>query len=65
MDETSSITQHYERPSLVEYLRNALATSALSLPFPSETFDVAWTQHVAMNGSGRSPWRRRHSACRL
>src|SRR3984885_7466446 len=149
MDETSAITQHYERSRLVEHLRNALATSglgqrrlstkdlaaldqfhsrglaatvelartlslnesahvidigsglggpsrylaetygctvqgidlsqsfvdaanflaersglegkvgyrcanALSLPFPSETFDVAWTQHVAMNISDRA-----------
>jgi cyclopropane fatty-acyl-phospholipid synthase-like methyltransferase len=29
MNETSAITQHYERSSLVEHLRNALATSGL------------------------------------
>ena len=29
MDETSAITQHYERSSLVEQLRSALATSGL------------------------------------
>jgi SAM-dependent methyltransferase len=28
--------------------------NALSLPFPSETFDVAWTQHVAMNIADRA-----------
>lgn len=27
--------------------------NALSLPFPAETFDLAWTQHVAMNIADR------------
>jgi SAM-dependent methyltransferase len=30
-----------------------LCGSALSLPFPAEQFDIAWTQHVAMNISDR------------
>jgi ubiquinone/menaquinone biosynthesis C-methylase UbiE len=28
--------------------------NALSLPFSSGTFDVAWTQHVAMNIADRA-----------
>jgi ubiquinone/menaquinone biosynthesis C-methylase UbiE len=37
-----------ERVAL-SHLVNYRRSDALNLPFPNESFDVVWTQHVAMN----------------
>lgn len=42
-----------ERTGLSDKVRYGVG-SALTLPFSSESFDVAWTQHVAMNISDRT-----------
>jgi len=39
------LAEHVALSHLVSYRRG----DALNLPFPDETFDVVWTQHVAMN----------------